>query len=113
DSVDARNPSYAEREKIKEKRKHSTRLAKEFLATRVATNVTMAEADRDYERREAESKLRDQVYNMKSCLLLFLLPAGLALGLYGLTQGSALECISGIGLIVGYFVARNMLINSN
>jgi hypothetical protein len=112
DNIDTRNPNYAERERTNQKRKESTRLAKEFLATRVPTEVSFAEANRDYERREARFKRHDQEHSTNSCLIMFLIPAGVILGFYGIAQGSGIQCLGGIGLIVAYFVVRRALINS-
>jgi hypothetical protein len=91
--------------------RNPTRLAKEFLAKRVSTEVSFAEADRDYERREDRFKRDDQADSAKSCLIMFLIPAGVV-GVYGITQGSGVQCLGGIGLIAGYFLVRHVLINS-
>jgi hypothetical protein len=112
DTIDSRNPNYAERERENQKRKEATRRAKEFLATRVATQVSFAEADMGYERREAKFKQDDQAHSAKSCLIMFLIPGGIILSFYGLSQGSGIQVIAGIGLVVGYFVVRRILINS-
>jgi hypothetical protein len=112
DHIDTRSPDYAERKRVAEERKESTRRAEEFLRTRASTERTMAEANRDYDDREARYKAHDQAHNAKSCLIMFLIPAGVILGFYGIAQASGLYCVGGVGLIVAYFVVRHILINS-